>query len=149
MHKELASVITLKPYQCNSAGKLSFVGGPDDYHTPEFDLKGPIRLKLSMVSKIVQDLHMRSKEKPRSSCHLFSCSCQSAGHERPNCIMFCRSLSLLHSSCYDPFAGWLKGLLPFPPSNGHSSLGILSLSHTTALSCMFTLPDLQVPSAFC
>lgn len=72
MHKEL-TVIILKPYQCSSAGKLSFVGEPDDYHTPEFDLKRPVRLKLSMVRKIVQHLHMRSKkaQKLMSSLQLF------------------------------------------------------------------------------
>ena len=141
MHKEITSVIILKPYQCSSAGNLPFVGEPDDYHTAEFDLKGPIRLKLSMVSKIVQHLHMRSK-KLRSSCYLFSSSCPSAGHERPNYVSCFASLSqsLLLSFCYDPLAGWLKDLLPFPPPDDCSSSGMLNLSHITAIFSHVHLP---------
>lgn len=131
MRKELTSVIILKPYQCSSAGKLSFVGEPDGYHTAKFDLKGPISLKLSMVSKIVQHLHMRSN-KLRSSCRLFSCSCQDAGHERQFFFIFCKVFPS-HFSFLFAMTPLLKGLLPSPPSNDCSSSGILGLSRMTAI----------------
>lgn len=86
---------------------------------------------------------MRSKNL-RTSCHLFSCSCQSAGCDQTISCFANASQSILvfFRMRSDHLTGWLLDLLPFPPSDDCCSSWKLNLFCITDISLCIHPPRL-------